>query len=81
MNWLGLGLDNLVVIKANNDGRMNVEELEKHIQIDIKNGKKPFFVNATAGTTLLGSIDDLERLADICEKYHIWLHADVYNSI
>lgn len=77
MNWLGLGLDNLVVVKANDDGRMNVDDLERNILIDIKNGKKPFFVNATAGTTLLGSVDDLEQIADICEKYNIWLHADV----
>ena len=81
MNWLGLGLDNLVVIKADNDGRMNVNELEKQIQIDIQNGKKPFFVNATAGTTLLGAIDDLEKIADICDKFHIWMHVDVKLSI
>lgn len=40
-------------------------------------GDKPFFVNATAGTTVLGAFDPINAVADICEKYDLWMHVDV----
>ena len=51
--------------------------LEKHI-IQVKaEGKVPLMVNATASTTVYGAFDPLNEIADICEKYKIWLHVDV----
>jgi len=38
------------------------EELEKKIEEAIKEGKKPFFVNATAGTTVKGAFDPFEAI-------------------
>lgn len=43
-------------------------------------GAKPAFVNATAGTTVLGSYDDFNKIADVCEKYGVWLHVDVRHT-
>ena len=41
------------------------EELERNI-VEIKeNGKLPFFVNATAGSTVMGAYDDLEALSSV----------------
>lgn len=37
----------------------------------------PSFVMATTGSTVLGSCDDLNAIADVCEKYGIWMHVDV----
>lgn len=79
MNWFGLGIENLVIVKCGADGKMCPADLEKCIQKDIQNGRKPFFVNSTAGTTLLGAIDDIPVIANICRKYNIWLHVDVIN--
>jgi glutamate decarboxylase len=39
-------------------------------------GKTPFFVNATAGTTVFGSYDLIPAIAHICEKHNLWLHID-----
>ena len=40
-------------------------------------GKEPFFVVATTGTTVIGAFDELNPIADICQKHGIWLHIDV----
>ncbi len=39
-------------------------------------GIVPVAVVATAGTTVLGSIDPLDQVADVCEKHKVWLHVD-----
>lgn len=56
---------------------MLIKDLEKQIGIVLKENRMPFFVNATAGTTVLGAFDNLNEIADVCEKYKIWLHIDV----
>ena len=53
------------------------EELEKLIIRHKSEGHLPFFVNCTTGTTVYGAFDPIEPIADICEKYGIWLHIDV----
>ncbi|RLW04817.1 hypothetical protein DV515_00005461 [Chloebia gouldiae] len=41
-----------------------------------EHGYVPLFVNATAGTTVYGAFDPIQEIADICEKYNLWLHVD-----
>ena len=72
----GIGRDNIQYIGTDEYGRMDVEELRRRIQEDIKNGKKPTLVNLTAGTTVLGAFDPVHEIAPICEKYNVWLHLD-----
>jgi glutamate/tyrosine decarboxylase-like PLP-dependent enzyme len=56
---------------------MRVDHLKEMIEICLETNEIPFFVNATSGTTVLGSFDPLNEIADVCEKYGIWLHVDV----
>lgn len=56
---------------------MSTIDLEQKILKCKADGKYPFFVNATAGTTVLGAIDPLNEIASICQKYNLWLHTDV----
>lgn len=56
---------------------MKVECLEKQIIRTLAEGKVPVMVNATASTTVYGAFDPINDIADICEKYSVWLHVDV----
>lgn len=39
-------------------------------------GKTPLYVNATAGTTVMGSYDPFEGIADVCREFGMWMHVD-----
>jgi len=81
MHWLGMGINNLIHVKTDSMGRMIPEELEKEISKVRIQGRIPYFVNATCGTTVLGAFDDLEAIADICERQNVWMHVDVGTNI
>lgn len=38
--------------------------------------RTPFYVNATAGTTVLGSYDPFSEISAVCKKYGLWMHID-----
>lgn len=50
--------------------------LPEIIEHDRKKGLIPFIVVATAGTTEVGAIDDLDAIANVCELNKIWFHVD-----
>ncbi|MDJ0901600.1 MAG: aminotransferase class V-fold PLP-dependent enzyme [Xenococcus sp. MO_188.B8] len=75
-NLLGIGIDNLVKVESDNDGKMISEALEVAIQKSLSEEKTPFFVGATAGTTVLGAFDPLPAIAEITSQYGLWLHVD-----
>ena len=55
---------------------MIAAKLEEAISEDIAEGFKPICVIPTIGTTSTSSIDPVDEIADICEKYGVWLHVD-----
>ncbi|KAH8305844.1 hypothetical protein KR059_012769, partial [Drosophila kikkawai] len=75
-NWLGLGSDNCVSVKTNQLGQMQMDDLEAKILEAKARGGRPFFVNCTAGTTVLGAFDDINGAADVAERHGLWLHVD-----
>jgi glutamate/tyrosine decarboxylase-like PLP-dependent enzyme len=66
---LGIGASSLVVVPADDQGRMRVEELP-----DLAGG--PTIVCGKAGEVNTGSIDDLEAIADAAEGTGAWFHVD-----
>lgn len=72
----GLGSSSVRSVPVDADGRMIPSELEKLVEKSLKDGEQPFYVNATAGTTVLGSYDPIDEIGDICQKYKLWLHVD-----
>ena len=73
---MGIPRDNIRKISTDDNFKMNIEELENTIEIDKKNGFKPFLIVGTCGTTNTGAIDPLNEIAEICEKYNLWFHID-----
>jgi glutamate/tyrosine decarboxylase-like PLP-dependent enzyme len=73
---LGIGRKALRRVPVNGRLQLDPEELEKQIQQDRAAGFKPFAVVGTAGTTNSGAVDDLNALADVCEKHGLWFHVD-----
>eukprot|EP00421_Protoceratium_reticulatum_P074832 CAMPEP_0168407072 /NCGR_PEP_ID=MMETSP0228-20121227/25974_1 /TAXON_ID=133427 /ORGANISM="Protoceratium reticulatum, Strain CCCM 535 (=CCMP 1889)" /LENGTH=556 /DNA_ID=CAMNT_0008420731 /DNA_START=15 /DNA_END=1683 /DNA_ORIENTATION=+ len=72
----GLGSDNLVAVESDGQGRMLAEKLEAAVLKAKEEGKKPFFVGSTAGTTVLGAYDPVAAISDICERHGLWHHVD-----
>jgi len=56
--------------------RMDPEALQEQIEKDEKDGLWPFIVVASAGTTNVGAVDPLDKIADIAEQHNAWLHVD-----
>lgn len=73
---LGIGLDNLVKIPADEHHRVQVDRLEDAIRDDVARGYRPMAVVAVAGTTSTGAVDPLAQVADVCRRYDLWLHVD-----
>ncbi len=73
---LGVGQEGLRKIGVDSSFRMDVVQLERAIEEDLAAGWRPFAVVATVGTTSTTSIDPVPRIADICERYGLWLHVD-----
>ena len=54
-----------------------INPLLRKLVLESKNsGKCPFLIAATAGTTVLGAFDPLEKIADVAQEFNLWLHVD-----
>lgn len=73
---MGVGREQVRYVATDAFGKMIPRALDILIKKDIEDGNHPFFVNATAGTTVLGAFDAIEPLSEICKKNEIWLHVD-----
>lgn len=73
---VGLGRRSLVHVPCDEAGRMRVDALERAVADARKEGREPFFVNATCGTTVAGAFDDVAAIAELAEREDLWLHVD-----
>jgi aromatic-L-amino-acid decarboxylase len=72
----GLGRRALRMVKTDRQLKMNLEDLERQVTEDRKNGLAPFMVVGTGGTTAAGVIDPLLEIAHFCRDQGLWFHAD-----
>jgi len=73
---MGLEKNNLIKVKTDKNGCLDMIELNKNIDKCTKEGKRIFAIVATLGTTIRGAIDPIERISKICKERKIWLHID-----
>jgi aromatic-L-amino-acid/L-tryptophan decarboxylase len=73
---LGLGHDAVQHIPADDQFRLSVDALDAAIQRDLADGLLPIAVVATVGSTSTTSVDPVPAIADVCDRYDLWLHID-----
>lgn len=76
LRFLGFADTNVRIIDVDEQHRMNSESLAARVDDDLRAGRHPFCVVATAGATSTGAVDPLPAIADVCERHGIWLHVD-----
>lgn len=72
----GIGSDNLVGVECDETGAMVPQALDDAVRRVKAEGGLPFFVGATAGTTVTGAFDPFNAVADICQKHGLYMHVD-----
>ncbi|KAI0127345.1 pyridoxal phosphate-dependent transferase [Xylariales sp. AK1849] len=72
----GMGASSVVSVPVDNAGCMIPSALHDLIVQAKAEGKTPLYVNATAGTTVLGSYDPFRAVSAVCKEFNIWLHID-----
>jgi glutamate/tyrosine decarboxylase-like PLP-dependent enzyme len=80
---LGLGSDNLVAVGTDPiTGAMDPEMLRTALFKAKEEGRVPFFVGATSGSTVIGAFDRLDAIAQVVREFNeqtsssVWLHVD-----
>ena len=73
---MGLHENNLIKVRTDNEGCMDLICLKNKISECSKKNKKIFSIVATLGTTIRGAIDPIEGISEICKNNNIWLHID-----
>jgi aromatic-L-amino-acid decarboxylase len=73
---LGLGSEALRLLPVNGYFQIDLQALKAAIDNDREDGYMPFCVVGAAGTTNTGGIDDLDALANLCQRENLWLHVD-----
>jgi aromatic-L-amino-acid decarboxylase len=73
---LGIGRENLRLIRTDASFHMLPEELERTIRHDKEAGRTPIAIVASAGTVNTGAIDPLTAISAIAKSHDLWLHVD-----
>lgn len=73
---LGFAPSQVRTVPVDAELRMDPAALRRAIAGDRRDGRRPFCVVASAGTTNTGAVDPLEELAAIGRTEDLWLHVD-----
>ena len=75
--WIaGIARRNVRVLAADEGWCLHADTIARAIAEDRAEGRIPFLVVATAGSTSTGAVDELPAIADLCARESLWLHVD-----
>jgi len=74
--FLGFGANSLYHVEFDENCRMKESSLREQVQKAKADGRTPFMVVATEGTTVFGAFDDIEMSSAVCKEENMWLHLD-----
>lgn len=73
---MDLGTEAVIPITINAAAKMDPDDLRRKIEQAKAEGKHPFCVVATAGTTSTGNIDPLVEIGRVAREHGLWFHVD-----
>ena len=73
---LGMGTNQVVRVGLDDQRRMSPQSLEAELQSHQDRKIPVTAVVACACATPIGAFDPLEEIADLCERFGVWLHVD-----
>ena len=73
VRFLGLGLEHITYLAADEKGRLRGEALEQALRAD---PESPAIVLLQAGDVNIGAYDSFETLIPIAKRYGAWVHVD-----
>ena len=73
---LGIGRQNLIAVKADENNRIRVDEVRRQIEKCREENIKVMAIVGVAGTSETGSVDPLDELADIAQEIGCHYHVD-----
>lgn len=76
LHIIGFCRDQIHTIPTDSLFRMDIPALHSAVKQDMENGKKPFAVVASAGTTNTGSVDPMKEVSAVCREHGMWMHVD-----
>ena len=73
-----IGLEDVVInyLELDATSKIQVDDLKKKIEKDKEEGRQPFLIVASAGTTDTGAIDPLEDIGNVARENNMWYHID-----
>jgi aromatic-L-amino-acid decarboxylase len=73
---LGFRSPQVKVLPTDEAFRMRPDALRAVMDRDARDGLRPLFVAAGAGSTNTGAVDPLAHLAEVCAQHGAWFHVD-----
>ncbi len=73
---LGIGTRNVLRVPLDDRRRMDPYALDQMLKELQSEGRPVIAVAACACATPIGAFDPLPQIADVCERYGVWLHVD-----
>jgi aromatic-L-amino-acid decarboxylase len=72
----GFGRENVRLVPWDETNAMRADELARIIETDVRAGRVPCAIVATTGTTTATALDPVAAIAEVAERFGVWLHVD-----